>query len=407
MHYKNGRAANEGDCTAMAPSFLTAFANLNNNVDFQAAALGNPDDVLDPLGIAAEPRDGWTNHEEPEKTVVWDTKFFNGRCVNLVGTDSPNFDQPETLYPYLVSQRKINETLSAFPPDSFEYYSQCVGVMKIAQLSRRVITRDLVRQFNAMDRCVWDGDSPIIRIGALDAAYGGDRMPCGHIEFGKCLDGKTRIKVFPPQLLSLRARTSEPMDAENQIAVQVKNYCETHNIPPENFFHDSTGRGSLGTGLARVWSASCNPVEFGGSPTARTVSTEHWVYDKKTGDRRLKRCDEHYAKFVTEMWFSIRYAIEADQMRGLTEPIINELAARRWDRAKDDKIKIESKEEFKEQFGYSPDLADWLAIAVEGARRKGFTISKLASASPLQNYDWLSEMRRQRESLNKSKQLAV
>jgi hypothetical protein len=393
------------DCTAMAPVFLAAFANLNNNIDFQAIILGNPDDTLDPLGIASEPKEGWSSHLEPEKTSVWDTKFFNGRCINLVGTDSPNFDQPETLYPYLISKKKIDETLSAFAADSFEYFSQCVGVMKISQLSRRVITRDLCTQFNARDNCLFDGDSPLTRICALDAAYGGDRMPIGYIEFGRCLDGKVRVKMYAPTLLSLKARTTEPMDAENQIAVQVKAFCELHSIPPANFFHDSTGRGSLGTALARVWSADCNPVEFGGKPTQRPVSTDHFIYDKKTGQRRLQRCDEFYSKFVTEMWFSIRYTIEADQMRGLTEPVIHELSSRRWTRTKDDLIKVETKVEFKEQFGYSPDLADWLSICIEGARRKGFTISKLSAAQPNKNYDWLSDMRRERQELKKSKQL--
>ena len=149
------------DCTAMSSVFLSAFANLNNNVDFQAIICFNPDDVLDPGGISSEPKDGWSSHLEPTKTTVWDTKFFSGRCVNLVGTDSPNFDFPNEKehYPYLVSQKKIDETLTAFAKDSFEYYSQCVGVMKISQLSRRIITRDLCRQFHANEDAVWFGNS--------------------------------------------------------------------------------------------------------------------------------------------------------------------------------------------------------------------------------------------------------
>lgn len=399
------------DCTAMANTFLSAFANLNNNIDFQALILGNPDDTLDPLGIAAEPKEGWSSHLEPEKTATWDTKFYNGRCVNLVGTDSPNFDHPQDekpRYPYLVSQRKINETLSAFPADSFEYYSQCVGVMKISGLSKRVVTRDLCKEFNASEGCVWDGESNIVRIAGLDASYGGDRMPLGYVEFCRCIDGKTRIKIYPPKLVSLRVKTSTPMDAETQIAHQVKEYCEANSIPAENFFHDSTGRGSLGTALARVWSAGCNPVEFGGTPTKRPVSNDLFIYDKEqTGVKRLVRCDEYYANFVSELWYSIRFAIEADQIRGLPEDVMNELCMRRFEITKNDKKKIEPKDKFKEQYGFSPDLADWLAICVEGARRKGFLISKLSAPEPKKDYKWLDDMARDSRKLRDSKMLGV
>lgn len=398
------------DCPAMSNTFLSAFANLNNNEDFQALVLGNPDDTLDPLGIAAEPKEGWTNHLEPEKTTTWDTKFFNGRCVNLVGTDSPNFDYPAdqpARFPYLVSRKKIEETITAFQKDSLEYFQQCLGVMKVAGLAKRVITRDLCAEFNASGTCIWSGESGLLKIAALDASYGGDRMPLGHVEFGRCVDGKTRIRIYPPHLVALKVKTSVPMDAETQIAISVKQYCEANGIPAENFFHDSTGRGSLGTALARVWSASCNPVEFGGTPTKRPVSNDIFIYDKeKVGVKRLMRCDEAYTNFVTELWYSIRLSIEADQIRGLPEDVMNELCMRRFE-VKNEKKKLETKEKFKEQYGFSPDLGDWLAIAVEGARRKGFLISKLSAPEPKKDYKWLDDMAADSKRLRESKMLAA
>jgi len=372
------------DCTAMNSVFLSAFANLNNNVDFQAIVVGNPDDILDPLGVAAEPVDGWSGHLEPTKTTVWDTIFFNGRCVNYVGLDSPNFDFPQdqpARYPYLISQKKINETLSAFPKDSFEYYSQCVGVMKISQMSRRIITRDLCRQFHAGDDAVWDG-SEMTNIAALDAAYGGDRCVGGNAEFGKCMDGKIRLQFHLPHIVPVKIKNDEPMAEEDSISTYEKAFCESKEVKPENFFHDSTGRGSLGTSLSRIWSSRCNPVEFGGSPTKRPVTMDTFIDDKTTGEHRLKRCDEHYFNFVSELWYSLRYAIEADQIRGLPEEVINELSMRIWERVANDKIKIESKLDMKERIRKSPDLGDWAAIILEGARRRGFQISKLSNSEP-------------------------
>lgn len=395
------------DCTAMSPTFLSAFANLNNNIDFQAVVLGNPSDILDPLGVAAEPKDGWTSHLEPTKTEVWDTQFYNGRCINLVGTDSPNWDYPneeKTRYPYLVSQKKIDETVSAFGKNSFEYYSQCIGVMKISQLSRRVVTKDLCRQFKAEENVTWKGESTT-KVAALDSAYGGDRCVGGHAEFGKCIDGKTRLQYYPPHIVPVKISTGEPMAEEDSISEFEKKYCESNSVPPENFFHDSTGRGSLGTSLSRIWSSSCHPVEFGGAATKRPVTMDTFTVDKQTGEKRLKRCDEHYKKLVSEFYYSFRLAIEADQIRGLPKDVMEELCMRQWDRVENDKIEVESKTEMKDRIRKSPDLADWAVIILEGARRLGFQISKLANNEPESDDQWLRDLAKERDSWARSKQL--
>jgi hypothetical protein len=388
----------------MGSGFLNAFANLDKNTDFKAMVLGNPNDILDPLGRAAEPKDGWGSHMEPEKTTVWDTRFMNGRCVNLVGTDSPNFDYPEdepTKFPYLISREKIANTKAFFGQDSAEYYSQCIGTMKIGAMAKRVLTRDLCIQFSANLRdVVWDGFP--IKIGGLDAAYGGDRCMCGYIEFGKDREQKTKLLIHPPVVVPILGRK----DPEEEIAIFVKDYCHRIGISPENFFHDSTGRGSLGTALARIWSAHCNPVEFGGSPTERPVSLEHYIWDEKQHRKRLKTCREHYSKFVTELWFSVRYAVEAGQVRGLPESVMEEFCMREWTKVKGDKIEVEKKEDMKERVGRSPDEADWCSICVEGARRRGFTISRLTNAeAETRNREWMLDLQR-KASTHRSGQLS-
>lgn len=361
----------------MSASFLSAFTNLDKNVDFQAIVLGNPLDTMDPLGKAGEPKDGWESHMEPEKTEAWDTKFMNGRCINLVGTDSPNMDYPAdepTRFKYLISREKIERTLSFYTKDSLEFYSQCKGVMKIGQLARRVISRMICEKFGAFNKAIWDGSTT--DIASLDAAYGGDRCVLTHGKFGKSVDGGQILEVISKVIVPIRVGIEKI--PEDQIAEFCRDFCNQRQIPPENFFHDSTGRGTLGTSLARVWSAKCNPVEFGGTPTDRPVSLDLFVIDDKTKQPRLKRCDEHYSKFVTELWFSVRYTIESRQMRNLDEETMEEGCKREWRLVKGDKIEIEGKDEMKERVGFSPDLFDGLAILVEGARRLGFKISKLA-----------------------------
>lgn len=395
------------EAALMGSTFLSAFANLNKNIDFRAIVLGNPNDPNDPLGKAAEPLDGWSTHMEPDKTAVWKTRFMEGTCVNLIGTDSPNFDYPEDQpdkFPELISRRKIKETLSFFDKDSFEYYSQCIGSMKIGVLSRRVLTRDMCRQHRAQEDVTWKG-TPLTRVYAVDAAYGGDRCVGGYVEFGEDIYGTQILNVVKPNLIPIKVGLKK--EPEDQIADRVRADCETVGIPPENMGHDSTGRGSLGTAIARIWSAQTNPVEFGGKPTDRPVSQDMYIFDPKTKQRRLKLCSEHYSKFVTELWFSVRYAVEAGQVRNLPEDVMEEFCMRQWENVKDDKKEVETKEKMKERVGRSPDLADWLAICVEMARRRGFQIAKLAnSQSEEVNLEWMEDLKRKKRELRESYSLS-
>lgn len=388
----------------MGTTFLSAFANLNKNEDFRAIILGNPIDQLDPLGKAAEPLDGWSSHLEPKKTEVWKTRFMGGTCVNLIGTDSPNFDFPDTgrpRYPYLISKRKIDETLSFFPKDSFEYYSQCVGCMKVGTLDDRIVTRELCRNHQALDAAIWKG-SGTIRVCALDSAYGGDRAVCGHVDFGEDVSGHTVIAFNQPAIIPIVADGVK--SPEEQLAVWVKDYCERNDIPPGNFFHDSTGRGGLGTEIARAWSAECNPVEFGGVPTDRPVSAGLFIYDMETQTRRLATCREHYDRLVSELHYQVRYAITSNQFRSLPEDVMDELCMRKWGRARNNKIAVETKEKMKERIGRSPDLADWCALCLEGARRLGFVIEKMPASGEESSSgdDYLqNELRRYRDGVKK------
>lgn len=394
----------------MGPSFLSAFANLNKNEKFEAVVLGNPNDILDPLGKAAEPLDGWEAHMEPTKTDVWPTRFMNGTCVNLIGTDSPNFDFPEnepTRFKYLISRQKIAETATFFGKDTPEYYSQCVGAMKVSGLARRVLTRKIAEQGKALEHdVIWDG-TPRTKIYFVDAAYGGDRCIGGWGEFGKIMGGETILLLHEPKNIPIAVRSDK--EPEEQIAVYVKRECEGLSIPPENMGHDATGRGSLGTYMARVWSAATHPIESGGAPTERPVSEDLFIYyEDENGQtqRRLKTCKEHYSKLVTEFWFSVRYTVIGSQLRGLTTETLEEFCQREWDIVANDKREIETKTDMKERIGKSPDLADWAAGILEMARRKGFRIAKLGNDTPHgQKQDWFQKQAEEQNKLMREREL--
>jgi hypothetical protein len=338
---------------------------------------------------------------------------MNGTCVNLIGTDSPNFDFPEgdpTRFKYLISREKIADTLSFFPRDSFEFYSQCVGAMKIGSLARRVLTRRMCEENSAQDtEVVWESAGRT-KVYFVDSGYGGDRCVGGWAEFGRAVGGKVILLLHEPKIIPVTV--SSEKEPEQQIAEYIRRECEGLNIPPDNVGHDATGRGSLGTFIARVWSAMTNPIESGGAPTDRPVSLDTYVVDTKESRngvpmRRLKSCNEHYVKRVTEFWFSVRYTVQAQQLRGLSSDTMEEFCQREWDRVKGDKIELETKLDMKDRIGRSPDLADWAAGIVEMARRKGFQISKLANEPEQMRtaLDWLIELTKKTRDMHKGKQL--
>lgn len=384
----------------MQQPYYDMLANLNKR-DFKGVFVGNPIGEGDPLDKISEPKEGWDAHPEPTKTDVWENKFPEGRTINLVGTDSPNFDEPKNQYPYLIDETDIAYIESVWGAQSSQMYNQALGVRKPGLSARKVISREMCQNFGAHEKAIW-GSEHRTKVYAVDAAYGGDRCVAGWGEFGLDVNKKQILRVQMPKIIPISVKSGKL--AEDQISEFVLQHCAQDGIPPSAMFHDSTGRGSLGTAIARVWSADTNPVEFGGNPTERPVCSDLYIWDEELKSRRLKRCNEHYSKFVTELWFSVRYAIEGKQIRELPKEVMEEGCIREWKRVRGDKIEIETKEDTKERMGKSPDLFDWLSIVMEGARRLGFQIARLENdqRQKAEDYAWKKWLREQANKLKRS-----
>lgn len=390
--------------------YLTALSNLDKG-DFKGVFAGNPIGEGDPLDKLAEPEDGWDSLPDIEVTTSWKNKF-GGVTVQLVGSDSPAIRFPGQFL-YMINQQDIDRIVSRWGKESAEYWNQAAGIRRPGVSLRRIVTMDMIKQFEADGPVYWK-DGQTTKIYAVDAGYGGDRCVGGSAEFGLDINGRQVLHLSTPRLIPIRlypksVPVEERLLPEDQIAEFVKADCEAQGIPASNVFHDSTGRGSLGTSFARLWRSDCNPVEFGGSPTPRPVRADEMIYDEKLRKKRLKRCDEHYSKRVSELHFSVRYTIEGRQMRGLPLNVANELCSREWTRVRKDLIEVETKEETKERLGRSPDLGDWCAIIVEGARRLGFQISRMEGPEAEEEKDerWKEELRQRSTKFRKSFSLST
>lgn len=370
----------------MRSAYLDTMSNLDKG-DFKGVFCGNPLGQGDPLDKLSEPESGWEAMPEPTKTTVWKNRM-GGVTINLVGPDSPNND-PDTKnrFPYLINRDDEDRVSRRYGQDSMQYYSQIKGVRKAGLNAHRVLTRELCERGGAFGPCIWSGE-PTTKVYALDAAFGGDRAVGGFIEFGKEVGTEqTIIKVHPPHVIPVVPGSP----AEDQLATGVKKDCDANGISDERVFFDAGMWATCATRLSQVVGVNVNAVNFQGSATQRPSGDGEYVYDDKLRTRRLKRCDEAFSKFVTELWWSVRLAVESKQIRELPPDVAEEFYMREWTKTYGDRFELETKDETKKRMGQSPDLADWLAIAVEGARRLGFTIERMRDPNDpaSQNNDWL------------------
>lgn len=398
---------------AMAPTFIESWDNLFSNPNVKIVGSGNPwHNPDDQLGLAAEPIDGWTSIGEPKVTTCWDTKFMGGRCVNLVGTDSPNFHAaakglPEP-YPGLIGPAFAARTAHNKGINSPKYYEQVLGVMKLGMITDRVITRQLCREHHAHDSAVW-GPQPRVKVHGLDPSYGGkDDCVSVILEFGKDPEGLAQLAVL--LVKEHRFDLSKDREVEAQLAEQVYQLLGEYQIPVTNSYYDPYGKGTMGFAFATRFGHVCPiPIDSGARASERPVRQDLFVTEKN-GHRRLQKCSEHYSKFVTEAWFSVRYVIEANQMKDFPESVMKEMCSRTYRPVTGDRLELEPKDDYKERTGRSPNEGDAMAIALEGARRLGFQIGKLGNAEldddakdPLR---WLNDMVKKHSELEESKRLS-
>lgn len=385
----------------MHREYLTILSNLDKG-EFKGVFVGNPLANMKALDAISEPLEGWENHPEPTKTEVFPNRF-GGATICLVGTDSPNFDAPEGKrppYSYMIDRQDEQRVGGRYGRNSEQYYSQILGVRKAGLFAHRVLTKELCESNHAFDQCVWSGTEEIIKIYGLDAGYGGDRAVAGWADFGREVGGQLVLRFNPPSIIYLELG----IEPEKQIAEFVRKDLVALQMSGAQLYFDAGMRATMATALSLQVSPQVNAINFGGNPTKRPVSADEYVIDRDTGQRRLKRCDEHYIKFVTEMWFSVRLAVIANQIRELPKDVAEEFYMREWTKEKGDKYELETKEETKKRMGISPDLADWAAIIMEGARRMGFMIENLpdTESARKQEADYLEkELQRYRRDARK------
>lgn len=368
-----------GDEMQFIPVMYVKTLDAFDKGDFKGGFLGNPiggnGKALDKI---AEPICGWSQQPEVTKTTSWRNKF-GGVTVNLVGTDSPNFDtDAPKKYPYLIDQEDIDRVAERNGRESAQFWTLIKGIRKTGVDAYRVLTVDMCEHNGAFNTAIW-GHGQRIKVYGIDAGYGGDPCEAMYLEFGEDVNGNMLMEFS--EITTIPIDVTSNLTAEEQIAIKAKADCERLGVPDTNVYFEAGMRATLATKMARIMSADVNAVVAGGPATERSVTDDTFRVDPKTGEKKLVKCFEQYSKFITEMWFSVRELVEAGQARALPRDVAEEFALREWRWVPGpigQRYELETKPEFKARnAGDSPNKADATSIAVEGARRLGFTIKNL------------------------------
>lgn len=422
---KNKRVRLCGDEGSGLPkAFVDAIATLDIQGDQKVTLMGNLATTTDALGVFCEPHvniGGWEGGiDQTPKTKTWRTRFNDGICIQFPGSDSPNMatkpgeDPP---YPFLMTRQAMEQDAAVWGKDDWHYLMFNEGRLPRGQGTHRIITRQLCLRSLAMEEPNWLNTSRTT-ITCLDAAFratGGDRCVLMRLQFGVEIqqDANTATRMVESlineavsddphrmilALLDTIVIPIEPSDLkspEDQIVMFCKRRHEEWNAPPENFFYDAGMRTSLVTAFARLWTPRVNSVDFGGKPSLRKVSRDIDVV-----------CKDYYQNFVTELWYSSRFAVEAKQIRGMSDDLVAEGCMREWRHlAGTNKIQVETKDEMKAKTGKSPDLYDCFVTGIEGARQRGFLIARLAEPETQESNSWKRELMRKAAEQRRSHDL--
>ena len=356
-------------------------SNLSKNPSFSLVGLSNPASRWDAFGEWSEPARGWDSID-PNTEDSWKTKW-GGLYERYDGERSPNILAGETVYPWLPTKEKIDEDKALLGQESRGYYRMVRAVFFDSDEADGVYSDAELVKSGAMGSIEWEGTPT--PIAGCDPAFtnGGDRtiLYTGHVGYDKA--GQFVCQLEEAISLSDDA-TNKAVPRSYQIVQQIKDECKKRKILPANLGIDSTGAGSpLADILAAEFGDDILRVSFGGKASDKRVSTN----SKLVGN-------ELYVNRVTELWFVGKEFCRTKQLFGITNELAQEVVGRKYDMVKGStlRMKLESKPEYKNRLGKSPDLADAAFICIDVARQR----HGLVAVEPLDLGDKAQGSRRRR-----------
>lgn len=340
------------ELAAMSPSATqAAFYNLPRGTRrFQFIGLANPDSRTDTFGLFVKPKSGWNSITV--ESEEWETDW--GICIHLDSFKSPNFLLGYDKYDFLP---KLSE-LEKVPEDArntAKFWQQWRGFWPPDGITDRVYSEIEVINSGAMNKVTWiNNDKTLIAFVDPSFVNGGDSTFACFGTVGYAADPMGIKTLQFDEWLEFKEDITNTTKTRNVQAVEwYRNACIQRGVQPRYAGYDSTGGGAVwGDLLMQVWSREVFGLGFGKAASELPVS----AYDPTPSNER-------YANMVTEIWYSGKEYMRANQIKGIDSRMMNEMCQRRLDPRGEKnlslKIKVMSKKEMKaENGGVSPDYCE-------------------------------------------------
>lgn len=376
---KNKRVFFIGDeLPELTHAILEAALNLMTNDQFQLIGMGNFKNRLDAFGVFVAPVDGYESLtlESPAWLTTW------GHCVRFDGMKSPNIVGGEDKWKGIYSSKHLTQHKKFFNEHQAQFWRMCRSFEPPIGASDCIYSEANFVSGKARERTVWMGER--LKISSLDPAFtnGGDRSVQHFFWYGQDATGKYVLELYKTVVLREDARKKD-MTQNFQIATQFRDNCILEGVLPENAGLDSTAAGGVFADIVvELWSPKILRVDFSGAASENLVSQ---------GD--TKTAAQQYDRRVTELWYVGTEFMKYGQLKGLTDELIREMKARKYDTVKGAeglKMRAERKDDMRERLGFSPDEADSYFIAIDLCRqRHGFLAAGgYGSVSVESSKDW-------------------
>jgi len=346
-----------------------AFGNMVNGTnkdkqEFKMVAMGNPNLMTDAFGDMCEPLDGWNSVDESDDT--WLTE--RGVVHRFDAERNPNILRGEDLYSWYPSRDAIIKAKSRWGEKSLMFYKQYKAFWYREASTETIYTESeiIINYCNKPYSAERDGEVVSRKsVSAADPAFtqGGDEFPQVLGEVVTNTKGKTYLeikwcKALEDDLSDMRPRSHKMVD-------QLRANCSKFSVEPSHFGYDATGTGlAFRDVVVAEWSSLCKDIHFGGAASSR-----------QAGASDTRKSHDVYRNRVSELWVKAKGLIREGRIRGLTDKMVSQMCARRYNTQTRGgagvKVCIESKSDMKKREGYSPDHADCLFILLETAILNG------------------------------------
>lgn len=382
LHTKRIRVLIDEADNRHSQSIWSALSNLRTSGDLKVVALANPIDKFSLFGQKCEPENGWASINA-DSDFEWMSKQ-GWYVLRLDGLQSPNIKAGTDVYPFLLTNKAVKEALEKDGVKSREWWTYIRAFYPPEGTISSIFTGDIIQKAKT-NLIVWYAD--IEPIASCDPAFeGGDHCRL-HLGFrGRTAKDPRKIAIKVDKYITI-LRKNEKVPITIDYGEQIIELLKQNNVKPENFIIDSTGVGlGLSDYIKFAWDPAIVAVNFGGSPTDMTITTED-----------SKRASDRFDRFVSELWFVAREwsKLGLVQLSSPPRELEVDLESRTYDLLPSNKIRIEPKKKMKERGLHSPDHGDAFCLLVHltRIRSQGFMPS-LSTRSGEVTRDPLKKLRR-------------